>query len=523
MFKKVLIANRGEIAVRLIRACRDLGISPVAVYSEADRQSLHVRLADEAYLLGPAPSSESYLAIGRIVDVARRSGCEAVHPGYGFLSENPLLAEACSEAGLVMVGPPASAMRLMASKTGARSVLVRSGVPVVPGTFRPLHSVQEAIDEAGRIGYPVMLKAAAGGGGKGMRLVADQARLAADFEAAAGEAQGAFGDASLYLEKYIARPRHIEIQILVDSHGNAVHLGERECSLQRRHQKVIEECPSPLLDEDLRSRMGSAAREVALAAGYVNAGTVEFLMDGNRNFYFLEMNTRLQVEHPVTELVTGIDIVREQFRIADGEPLGFTQDDVAMRGWALESRIYAEDPERAFFPSPGIIRRLQEPHGPGIRIDSGVYEGWDVPIHYDPLIAKLIAHGSDRPQAIARMRRALAEYRIEGIKTTVGFFGELLGDPQFLAGELSTGFIEEFLARRGPAASLSARDREAFALAAAVAYRDAAPDPPARGRRESAWKMSFRSGFARRSSVRSNLRPRAIGKAADDRRYRNSG
>jgi acetyl-CoA carboxylase biotin carboxylase subunit len=350
-----------------------------------------------------------------------------------------------------------------------------------------------------------MLKAAAGGGGKGMRLVRDASRLAADFEAAAGEAQNAFGDSSVYLEKYISRPRHVEIQILADRHGNTVHLGERECSLQRRHQKVIEECPSPLLDEDLRSRMGSAAREVALAAGYVNAGTVEFLMDGDRNFYFLEMNTRLQVEHPVTELVTGIDIVREQFRIAAGEPLALTQQDITLRGWALECRIYAEDTEHGFFPSPGIIRRLHEPNGPGIRIDSGVYEGWDVPIHYDPLIAKLVTHGSDRSQAVARMQRALSEYRIEGIKTTTGFFSELLSDPQFLAGDLSTGLIEEFLRRRPPAGSGSPRYTEALALAAALAYRDAAANGVRGSRHENVWKMSFRPGFG--SSCFKTLNP----------------
>ena len=498
MFKKVLIANRGEIAVRIIRACRDLGISPVAVYSEPDRAALHVRLADEAYLIGPAASTQSYLAVDRIIDAARRSGCDAVHPGYGFLSENPRLAEACSEAGIPMVGPCAASMKLMASKTGARSVLLKSGVPVVPGTYQSLSSLAEAVAEAERIGYPVMLKAVAGGGGKGMRLVRDATRLAADFEAASSEAINAFADPSLYLEKYIARPRHIEIQVIVDCHGNAVHLGERECSLQRRHQKVLEESPSPFLDQDLRERMGEAALRVARAAKYENAGTVEFLMDDSRNFYFLEMNTRLQVEHPVTEAVTGLDLVCEQFRIAAGECLSVRQDDIKQRGWALECRIYAEDPECNFLPSPGRILRLVEPHGPGIRVDSGVYEGWDVPIHYDPLIAKLVAYGLDRNQAIARMKRAIGEYRIDGIKTTLGFFAELLDDPDFVAGKLSTGFIDEFLRRRpdhGGALPL-----EALAVASALAYRDsqAVAPPPDGGtwtRSESAWKTSLRPGI----------------------------
>ncbi len=496
MFRKVLIANRGEIAVRIVRACRDLGISPVAVYSEPDRAGLHVRLADEAYPIGPAPSAESYLAVEKILDAARRSGCDAVHPGYGFLSENPRLAEACCDAGIAMVGPAAASMRLMATKTGARSVLLKSGVPLVPGTYRSLSSLPEAVAEAGRIGYPVMLKAVAGGGGKGMRLVREESRLAADFEAASSEALNAFGDPSVYLEKYIARPRHVEIQVLVDRFGNAVHLGERECSLQRRHQKVLEESPSPFLDAELRERMGAAALKVARAANYENAGTVEFLMDDDRNFYFLEMNTRLQVEHPVTEAVTGLDLVCEQFRIAAGAPLSVRQDEVRQRGWALECRVYAEDPERDFLPSPGRIVRLHEPQGPGIRVDSGVYEGWEVPIHYDPLIAKLVACGSDRFQAIARMKRAIGEYRVDGIQTTLGFFSELLKDPQFTSGDLSTGFIEEFLRRRPRPAAGCPVPIEALAVASALAYRDAAaPAAPSNGTRESAWKISLRPGI----------------------------
>jgi acetyl-CoA carboxylase biotin carboxylase subunit len=498
VFKKVLIANRGEIAVRIIRACRDLGISPVAVYSEADRAALHVRLADEAFLLGPPPSSESYLSIPKVLEIAERCRADAVHPGYGFLSENPRFAQACADAGIPLVGPSAESMRLMGSKTGARSVLLKSGVPTVPGTYRALTSLEEAMTEAMRIGYPVMLKAAAGGGGKGMRLVQDAGRMSEDFEAAASEAQNAFGDPAIYLEKYIARPRHVELQVLADKHGNAVYLGERECSLQRRHQKVVEECPSPALDEDLRRRMGEAALKVIQAARYENAGTVEFLLDDERKFYFLEMNTRLQVEHPVTELVTGLDLVEQQFRIAAGEPLGFRQEDVQSRGWALECRIYAEDPERNFFPSPGVIRELIEPQGPGVRLDSGVYRGWEVPIHYDPLLAKLVTFGVDRMQAIQRMRRAIGEYRILGIHTNLAFFRDLLTDPEFIAGRLSTGFIEEFLARK-PARETADAVLDAAAVAAALAYAETARNGkiPTIQRPDSAWKISGRAGWAR--------------------------
>jgi acetyl-CoA carboxylase biotin carboxylase subunit len=494
MFRKVLIANRGEIAVRIIRACRDLGISPVAVYSEADRASLHVRLADEACLLGPAPSSESYLAVDRILDAARKSKAEAIHPGYGFLSENARFAAACADAGIPMVGPSANSMRLMGSKTGARSILLSSGVPLIPGTFRSLKSAAEALQEAGHMGYPVMLKAAAGGGGKGMRLVESAEHLADDFLTASSEASHSFGDPSLYLEKFVDRPRHVEIQVLADRHGNAIYLGERECSIQRRHQKVLEECPSPLLDDDMRRRMGEAALKVLQAAKYENAGTVEFLVDRNNNFYFLEMNTRLQVEHPVTEAVTGIDLVQEQFRIAAGEPLSISQEDVLLRGCAMECRIYAEDPERNFFPSPGVIHALSEPMGPGVRVDSGVYRGWEVPIHYDPLIAKLVCHGSDRAQVIARMRRAIHEYRIEGIKTNLKFFADLLCDGEFVAGNLSTGFIEEFLSRRVSRQEDSRELFQAHAVAAALAYSARNVERPGLEHNESAWKLSTRPG-----------------------------
>ncbi len=503
MFKKILIANRGEIAVRVIRACRDLGISPVAVYSEVDRASLHVRLADEAFLLGPAPSAESYLAIPKIIDAAKSCGAEAIHPGYGFLSENPRFAQACEDSGIAFIGPTAKSMTLMGSKTGARSILQNSHVPTVPGTFRPLESAAEALAEARRIGFPVMLKASAGGGGKGMRLVASEERVASDFEAASSEALNAFGDASVYLERCIVRPRHVEIQVLADRHGNAVYLGERECSLQRRHQKVVEECPSPVLDGDLRRRMGEAALRVVKAADYVNAGTVEFLMDQEKNFYFLEMNTRLQVEHPVTEAVTGFDLVREQLLVAAGEKLRIRQEDVRLRGWAMECRVYAEDPDRNFFPSPGLITDLAEPHGPGVRVDSGVYRGWNVPLHYDPLLAKLVTFGVDRDHAIARMRRALQEYRIQGIKTNLGFFAGIFRDPEFLAGNLSTAFIEEFFKRQNERSAETATPVEAAVAVAALAYAKGIQGPTreAGDGIANAWKSSARPGFSRGGST----------------------
>ncbi|PYS75649.1 MAG: acetyl-CoA carboxylase biotin carboxylase subunit, partial [Acidobacteria bacterium] len=390
MFKKILIANRGEIAVRVMRACREMDISPVAVYSEADAAALHVRLADEAYLLGPAPSVESYLRIDRVIASARESGAEAIHPGYGFLAENATFARAVSQAGLVFVGPSPEAMELMGSKTSARRAALAAGAPVVPGATEALASVEEARETAARVGYPVMLKAVAGGGGKGMRLVASEDELPSAFETARSEAASAFGDPSVYIEKAVERPRHIEIQIF----AQIVHLGERECSIQRRHQKVIEECPSPIDDADLRARMGEAAISIARAASYVGAGTVEFLVsDLTRDFYFLEMNTRLQVEHPVTELVTGLDLVREQIRVAAGLPLSFTQDEVRWTGHAVECRVYAEDPERDFMPSPGRITHLRVPAGPGVRDDGGVYQGAEVSIYYDPLVSKLAAWG----------------------------------------------------------------------------------------------------------------------------------
>jgi acetyl-CoA carboxylase biotin carboxylase subunit len=470
MFRKILIANRGEIAVRVIRACREMGIATVAVYSEADRAALHVLKADEAYAIGPAAARESYLDISKILDAARHSGAEAIHPGYGFLSENAEFAQACEQADIKFIGPPASAMRIMGSKTGARRAVESAGVPLVPGSSRGL-SREEVLRVAAEIGLPVMLKAAAGGGGKGMRLVRSAAELASAYDAASSEALRAFGDDEVYLEKYIEHPRHVEVQVFADEHGNCVYLGERECSVQRRHQKVIEESPSPIVDAEMRRRMGETAVRVARAAGYTNAGTVEFLVDQQRNFYFLEMNTRLQVEHPVTELVTGLDLVHLQLKVAAGEKLPFKQEDVELRGHAIECRIYAEDPENNFFPSPGKITRLLTPSGPGIREDSGVYEGWTVPLDYDPMLSKLIAYAPTREQAIQRMLRALDEYFIGGIKSNLGLFRRLLRHEDFVAGRLDTGLLDRMLTGQTSNAKQNSSEAEhgrIAALAAAV-------------------------------------------------------
>jgi acetyl-CoA carboxylase, biotin carboxylase subunit len=497
MFRKVLIANRGEIAVRVIRACRELGIATVAVFSDADRTALHVSYADEAYHLGPAAATESYLSIAKVLDVARQSGAQAIHPGYGFLSENSRFARACAEAGVKFIGPPAAAMELMGSKTRARQAMRAAGVPMVPGSARGL-SADEAAELAARIGFPVMIKAAAGGGGKGMRLVREPGELKPAFATAQSEALRAFNDGELYLEKAIENPRHIEIQILADEHGNVVHLGERECSLQRRHQKVVEEAPSAVVDEDLRRRMGAVAVQAAKSAGYTSAGTVEFLVDGARNFFFLEMNTRLQVEHPVTELVTGLDLVHLQLRIAAGEKLPFRQDEVVLRGHALECRIYAEDPENNFFPSPGKITRLLRPSGPGVREDSGVYEGWTVPLDYDPMLSKLIVHAPDRATALARMRRAIGEYFVGGIKTNLPLFRRIVEHPDFVAARIDTGFLDRLLSSPATAAEVSGALADIATVSAALFTATAAP--AANGRRSddpektpvSAWKRAAR-------------------------------
>lgn len=465
--RKILIANRGEIALRILRACRELGIAVVAVYSDADRAAPHVLEADEAYRLGPAPATESYLRGDLILDVVRRSGAQAIHPGYGFLSENAGFADACEQAGVKFIGPPANAMRILGSKTRARQAADAANMPRTPGSVTGLASLDEAYAVAREIGYPVMLKAAAGGGGKGMRAVFSKNDLGAAFAAAASEAERAFGSGEVYLEKLIERPRHIEIQVLADEHGNCVSLGERECSVQRRHQKVIEEAPSAVVDEDLRGRMGEAAVRLAKSAGYTNAGTVEFLVDDARNFYFLEMNTRLQVEHPVTELVTGLDLVHLQIRIAEGEPLPFSQKDIQLRGHAIECRVYAEDPDNGFFPSPGKITRLLQPGGPGIREDSGIYEGWVVPLEYDPMLSKLIAFAPTREAAIARLRRALNEYVIGGIRSNLGLFRRILSDDDFRAARIDTGYLDRLLAANPPAPETSGNE-DAALIAAAI-------------------------------------------------------
>jgi len=491
-FAKVLIANRGEIAVRVIRACREMGIATVAVYSEADRESLHVMMADEAVCLGPPAPADSYLAIEKILAAARATGAEAVHPGYGFLAENAAFAQACAGAGLAFVGPPAAAMRAMGDKMAARRTALRIQVPVVPGTESPVGDDAEAARVAAEVGYPVMIKAVMGGGGKGMRLVRAPGELPAALRASRSEAGSAFGDASVYIERYVEEPRHIEIQILADAHGHVVHLGERECSIQRRHQKLIEESPSPFVTPEMRRRMGEAACRLTAAVSYVSAGTVEFLVDRDRNFYFLEMNTRLQVEHPVTELVTGRDLVKEQLRIAAGETLGFAQEDVTWSGWAIECRINAEDPYANFIPAPGRITSLRTPGGPWVRDDSGVYGGCTIPRFYDTLMAKLIVWGADRDAAIARMSRALSEYHVAGVRTTIPMLQHIMRHPDFVAGRLSTAFMERFLSV-DRAAAAGRRRNVALIAAALAAYEQAgkrAPLPPAAG--PSPWAQAGR-------------------------------
>src|SRR6202046_504098 len=502
MFKKVLVANRGEIAVRIVRACRELGVRAVAVYSDADRASLHVRLADEAYSIGRAPSRESYLVIGKIIGAARDAGCDAIHPGYGFLAENPALARACLDAGIAFIGPSAEAMQKLGSKTAARQLAREKGVATVPGTLDPIEKMDNARDTAHNIGFPVVLKAVAGGGGTGMRLSEQESEFAGGWRDASSEAQSAFGDGRLYLEKYLLRPRHIEIQVLGDHHGHIVHLGERECSVQRRYQKVIEEAPSPVMTPELRRAMGDAAVELAKAGGYTNAGTVEFLVDADRRFYFLEMNTRLQVEHPVTELVTSLDIVKLQIRVAYGEPLPFAQEDITLRGHAIECRVYAEDPDNNFFPSPGKILEWRTPFGPGIRLDDGVYSGWTVPNDYDPMLGKLIASGENREEAIARLRRALAELYAAGIKTNLGLFRRILATGDFPTGNISTRWLDDFLSKSQKASiaaandvEASSRERDAATIAASLwrardggyKAKKSAPAPA-----ESRWKFEGR-------------------------------
>jgi acetyl-CoA carboxylase biotin carboxylase subunit len=474
MFNKVLIANRGEIAVRVIRACRELGMQTVAVFSDADRRALHVRYADEAYYLGPSPSRESYLRGDRIIEIALKSGAGAIHPGYGFLAERADFAQAVLEAGLAFVGPKPSSIAAMGDKAVARATVSKAGVPVVPGTEgEGSLRDDELLAIAPQIGFPLLIKATAGGGGKGMREVNSLEEMPALLHAARREAEAAFGDGNVYLEKLIDGARHIEFQILADSHGNVVHLGERECSLQRRHQKLLEESPSPFVDddEDLRQRMGDVAVRAAQAVGYVNAGTIEFLVDKDKKFYFLEMNTRLQVEHPVTEMVTGVDIVKEQIRIARGRQLRYKQEDIRLKGWSIECRINAEDPYNNFMPSTGVLTHVIPPTGPGVRVDTGVYPGFEISPYYDSLISKLIVWGETRAEAILRMRRALEEYRILGVHTNIPFHQRLMDSHRFMAGQFDTRFVEERFSLENAQESVETHPEIAAIIAAVVAHR----------------------------------------------------
>jgi acetyl-CoA carboxylase, biotin carboxylase subunit len=503
VFRKVLVANRGEIALRVIRACQELGVKTVAVYSEADVRAPHVREADEAVLLGPPPSTESYLRGDKIIEAAKATGADAIHPGYGFLSEREWFARAVRDAGLVWIGPPAEAIAAMGSKTAARTLAVANGVPIVPGTTEPFENAKEAEKLAKKFGYPVLLKAAAGGGGKGMRVVTSPKDLASSLEAARREAKSAFGDDAVYLEKFVERPRHVEIQILADSHGTVLSLGERECSVQRRHQKMIEEAPSVAVSPELRKKMGETAVRAARAAGYVNAGTCEFLLAENGEFYFLEMNTRLQVEHPVTELVTGIDLVQWQLRIASGEKLHFRQEDIVPRGWAMECRITSEDASNNFLPSTGRIEHLHLPSGPGVRWDGGIESGSEVGLYYDPMLGKLIVWGADREQAVTRMRRALVDLIILGVETSRDFHIRMMDDAEFRRGDIEIQWLERNLAsileRRPPAetaqvaaiacALLAERDRATRRGAGASGAASLAPHQTAAA---DSWKQAAR-------------------------------
>jgi len=499
----VLIANRGEIAVRIIRALKEAGVASIAIYSDADRESRHVRFADEAYRIGPSPSEESYLKIDAIVSLARKVKADAVHPGYGFLAENEDFAAACEAEDIVFIGPSSKAISTMGNKLVARRAALAVKAPIIPGATTPTKSLAEAKKRAKQIGYPIMLKAAAGGGGKGMRVVNEEKDLESAVRLTKGEARAAFADDEIYMEKYITRPRHIEFQILADSRGNCVYLGERECSIQRRHQKVIEETPSVIMTPELRREMGEAAVRITKQVGYTNAGTVEFIVDEKRNFYFLEMNTRLQVEHPVTELVTGIDIVREQLSIAAGKRLRIKQEDVRPRGHAIECRIYAEDPYNHFLPSAGRIMRLRIPEGPGIRNDTGIFEGWDVSVYYDPLLAKLIVWGKDRKEAIERAQRALSEYLIEGIATTIPFHKWIMRQPAFHKGEIDATFIDRNFSSAVPEERPGYEEAAIIAAALDVFQTSRKVFVPGAGKaaaRASAWRMQgrFREPVERR-------------------------
>ncbi len=496
--KKILVANRGEIAVRVLRTCRELGIRTVAVYSDPDRNSLHVSLADEAYSLGGSKPAESYLNQEKLLNIVKQSGAQAVHPGYGFLSENPSFAQMLEDSGIVFIGPTSAAIRALGDKTAARKVAQSLGVPTVAGTTEALRSDEESFRIARQIGYPILLKAAAGGGGKGMRMVEDEQHLQSSLEAARSEALSAFGDSRVYIEKYIKAPRHIEVQILADRFGNVVYLGERECSIQRRHQKIIEETPSPVVDEDLRKRLGESAIRIALAAHYVNAGTLEFLVDAERNFYFLEMNTRLQVEHPVTEMVTGLDLVREQIAIAEGEPLHFRQTDISPRGHAIECRICAEDPAHDFFPSTGTLLRYKPPQG-RIRVDNGYNEGDTISVFYDSLMSKVISYGTTRCEAISAMKRALSEFEVEGVETTIPFCQFVLDHPAFQSGAIDTTFIQRYFTPSSLQLHTEEENVVAAIFGAFLATSSRLSSPSSNGVRASGtksnWKLQRREGM----------------------------
>ena len=485
--RKVLIANRGEIAIRIMRSCAELGIQTVAVFSEPDRVAMHVRMADEAYEIGPAPSSESYLVIDRIIRTALDCGADAIHPGYGFLSENAAFSQACSDAGLIFIGPNPDTISAMGDKTAARAIMQQADVPMAPGTIDPVASIEDGLVESDNIGYPVLIKAAAGGGGKGMRIVNSRDEFPSAFAASQGEALNAFGDERVFIEKYIVEPRHIEFQIMADQHGSIVHLFERECSIQRRHQKVIEEAPSAILTEAVRKKMGEASIEAARSCGYVGAGTVEFLLDADHNFYFMEMNTRLQVEHPVTEWITGIDMVAAQIRIAEGEKLPWTQSDIKCNGHSVECRVYAEDPLSNFLPNPGKLLRHKAPDGFGVRVDAGVEEGDDVSIHYDPMISKLSTWGNNRSEAITRMVRALDEYDIAGVPTTISFCKMTMEHESFRSGRFSTHFVNDhYDADKLAEEQFSKGLEEALSHVAAELYDDGMNGQSANGETQSA-------------------------------------
>lgn len=495
MFKKIIIANRGEIAVRIIRACRDLGITSAVIYPEEDRDGLAVHLADEAYLMGCREPRKCYLSMDKIIETAKKIGADALHPGYGFLAENAEFAEKCLESGIVFIGPNASAIRALGNKNNARRIIKKNGIPIVPGADKVLKAFDEALKESKITGFPLLIKASMGGGGRGMRLVSKKEELEEAFSSAKSEAASAFGDSSLYFEKYIYKPRHVEFQILADNHGNTVHLGERECSIQRRFQKMIEESPSPALDEKLRTRMGNAAINAARAVGYTNLGTIEFILDEEKNFYFLEVNTRLQVEHPVTEEVTGIDLVREQIKLAAGEKLALSQDEIKLKGWAFECRITCENPYHDFAPIPGKIERLRVPAGPGVRVDSGVYEGYTILPYFDSMIAKLITRGENREDSRLKMLRALHEFYIQGIHTTIPFHRSVFQHPEFIRGNISTHFIDEYYSEFS--IEPTDEEKEIAALISAFEYLKERPAKPANGRAfkkdpAEVWRMSGR-------------------------------